>query len=429
MAVSQGKRNKKRPAPLGASLPVPVNPVDRWLVGVVLVLVFIGTLAVFDSSYVKALQSTYANNDALFYLKRQVIWVTIGMVAYIGGMHLGYWRLRRWAPTLVLISVVLLLLVLIPGIGITVAGARRWLQIGPIRVQPSEIAKLAMVIFLSNYLVVNRKRIMHLSEGFIPVLVPICGICALILAEPDMGTLLLIAFVCIGLLMAGGARSRHLAGFVGSGFVAVAVLCIIEPYRWERIKVYLNPWHDPQGSGYQILQGLSALGAGGLGGLGLGLSRAKWLYLPAEHTDFIFAIIGEETGLIGGLVILGLYLFLVWRGFVIADKCGNRFGQLLALGISMMIGIQAILNIAVVCTLLPATGVPLPLISFGGSSLVLTLFALGILTDISRRPMLPWDNEENDSRSNRRWDRGTYISGSGDRRGPRKTRRVPSLYR
>jgi cell division protein FtsW len=206
-------------------------------------------------------------------------------------------------------------------------------------------------------------------------------------------------------------------------------MAIKEHYRMQRLLVFLNPYADPDGAGYQILQGLSALGSGGPLGLGLGESRAKWLYLPAEHTDFIYAIIGEEMGLLGTLGILGLFLVLVRRGFVIAGKCKNAFGTLLAMGIAMTIGLQAFMNIGVVTTLLPATGVPLPLISFGGSSLVLTLFALGVLADISRRPVLPWDNEDNDSRSNRRWDRGAYLSGAGDRRSARKARRNSSLYR
>jgi cell division protein FtsW len=418
-----------RTAPVGGSLPVPVRPVDGWLVGVVLLLLFIGTFFVFDSSYVKALQSDYAHNDAFYYLKKQLVWVAFALIAFFGGMRMGYWRLRRVAPTLLLISAVFLLAVLMPGIGKTVAGARRWLQFGPVGFQPSEFAKIALIVFIANYLTLNRKRIRDFQDGFVPILAPIVIFCLLILKEPDMGTMLAAAGVSVALLYVGGARGKHLAGLVALGIVAVTILCIVEPYRLERLMAFLNPWRDPDGSGYQVLQGLSALGSGGAVGLGLGESRAKWLYLPAEHTDFIFAIIGEETGLIGGLGILSLFLLLVWRGFVTSWKCTNRFGRLLATGISMTIGVQAMMNIGVVCTVLPATGVPLPLISFGGSSLVLTMFALGILADISRRPALPWDNDENDSRSNRRWDRGPYLSSPGNRRGSRKAGRFPSVYR
>lgn len=392
-------------------------------------LVFIGTFFVFDSSYVKALETHFTNNDAYYFLKRQLVWVVVAIAAFGLGMKIGYWNLRKIAPTLLLISVFLLLAVLVPGIGRKIEGARRWFQWGPVRLQPSEIAKIVLMVFVCNYLALNRKRIKDFKDGFVPILIPIVIVCALILKEPDMGTMLATVGVATALLYMGGARGKHLAGFILLGVAAVGVLCVIEPYRFERLLVFLNPGHDPDGSGYQVLQGLSALGSGGILGLGPGESRAKWLYLPAEHTDFIFAIIGEEGGLVGGLGILGLFLFLVWRGFVIAANCTNRFGRLLAVGVSMTVGVQAMMNIGVVCTVLPATGVPLPLISYGGSSLVLTMFALGVLADISRRPVLPWDNEENDSRSNRRWDRGPYIPGSGDRHGARKTRRAPSIYR
>jgi cell division protein FtsW len=406
---------------------VPVGSVDGWLIGVVLLLVFIGTFFVFDSSYVKALETHFTNNDALYFLKRQAVWVVVALAAFGLGMKIGYWNLRKIAPTLLLVSLFLLLAVLV--LGRKIEGAQRWFQLGPVRVQPSEIAKIVLTVFLCNYLALNRKRIKDLQDGFLPILVPIVAVCGLILKEPDMGTMLATVGVAVALLYMGGARGKHLAGFLIFGVLAVGILILVEPYRFQRMLVFLNPSHDPDGSGYQVMQGLSALGSGGIFGLGPGESRAKWLYLPAEHTDFIFAIIGEESGLVGGLGILGLFLFLVWRGFVIAGKCTNRFGRLLAIGVAMTVGVQAMMNIGVVCTVLPATGVPLPLISYGGSSLVLTMFALGVLADISRRPELPWDNEENDSRSNRRWDRGPYIPGSSDRHGARKPRRASSFYR
>lgn len=427
-AKSRGRSDGRR-EPVGATVRVPVGPVDIGLVLVVLALVFVGTFFVFDASYVKAIETHFTNNDPFYFLKRQLIWVFVGFIAFGFGMKLGYWNLRRIAPTLLLIGLVLLLAVLAPGIGRKIEGARRWMQFGPVGFQPSEVAKIFLMIFVANYLAKNPRRIRDLQDGFLPIMAPILFVCFLVLVEPDMGTMLATVAVSTALLFVGGARGKHLATFIFFGIGAVALLCIIEPYRFERLVVFLNPWHDPDGSGYQVLQGLAALGSGGVFGLGPGESRAKWLYLPAEHTDFIFAIIGEETGLLGGLGILGLFLFLAWRGFAVAAKCTNRFGRLLAMGIAMTVGGQAMLNIGVVCTLLPATGVPLPLISFGGSSLVLTMFALGVLTDISRRPMLPWDNEDHDSGSNRRWNRGPYLPGSGDRRGSRKSRRVPPVYR
>jgi cell division protein FtsW len=414
---------------VGATAPVPVKAPDGWLIGVVIALVIIGTLAIFDASYVKAGESKHTGYDSYYYLTRQLYWVAVGTAAFLGGMWMGYWRLRRVAPLALLISVLMLVAVLIPHIGIFVAGARRWLGAGPVRFQPSEVAKIALVIYLAHFLVLNKKRIHDLKGGFIPALLPIGAVCVLILLEPDMGTMLATAGVSVALLFAGGAKPKHVLGLIAVAAVLIFLMAIKEHYRMQRLLVFLNPYADPDGAGYQILQGLSALGSGGPLGLGLGESRAKWLYLPAEHTDFIYAIIGEEMGLLGTLGILGLFLVLVRRGFVIAGKCKNAFGTLLAMGIAMTIGLQAFMNIGVVTTLLPATGVPLPLISFGGSSLVLTLFALGVLADISRRPVLPWDNEDNDSRSNRRWDRGAYLSSAGDRRSARKARRNSSLYR
>lgn len=422
--------NKRKPRKsVGITAPVPVKAPDGWLIGVVIALVVIGTLAIFDASYVKAGESKYTGYDSYFYLTRQLWWVGAGVLAFLGGMHLGYWRLRKIAPLLLLVSVALLVAVLIPHIGIFVAGARRWLGFGPLRFQPSEVAKIAIVIYLAHFLVLNKKRIQDLRGGFLPALLPIGAVCVLILVEPDMGTMLATAGVAMALLFAGGAKPKHVIGLVLVAGACILLLAVLEPYRMQRLMVYRDPYSDPDGAGYQILQGLSALGSGGPLGLGLGESRAKWLYLPAEHTDFIFAIIGEELGLFGTLGIMGLFVLLARRGFVIAGKCRNAFGSLLALGIAIVVSLQAFMNMGVVATLLPATGVPLPLISFGGSSLVLTLFALGVLADISRRPVLPWDNEDYDSRSNRRWDRGAYLPGAGDRRGARKPRRNSALYR
>jgi cell division protein FtsW len=203
----------------------------------------------------------------------------------------------------------------------------------------------------------------------------------------------------------------------------------VEPYRIIRLTTFLHPGADPQGAGYQIMQGLSALGSGGAWGLGLGESRAKWHYLPGEHTDFIFAIIGEEFGLFGTLAIVALFALLVRRGFVVARKCRNPFGYLLGVGLTLIIGIQAFVNMGVVAAMIPNTGVPLPMISYGGTSIVLTLFALGLLADISRRPVLPWDNEQNDNRPNRRGDRGAHLSGPEHRHGPRPARRGNPVYR
>ncbi|HEY3266904.1 MAG TPA: putative lipid II flippase FtsW [Armatimonadota bacterium] len=427
MKNSAYNRRTGRPEPVGSTSPVPAKAPDGWLIGIVVTLLIIGTLAIFDASYVKAGESRYAGHDSFFFLRKQVQWVAIGAVAFFAGMHAGYWRLRRFAPTALLISCALLLGVL--AFSHPVSGAKRWIDIFGQRIQPSEIAKIALVFYLAHYLSVNRRRIHLFQEGFLPALLPVGIVAFLILAEPDMGTTLATCGVAVALLFAGGAKPKHVLGLFALAAAGVFLLSIKDHYKLQRLLTFMDPFKDPDGAGYQVIQGISALGSGGWFGRGIGESIAKWNYLPAEHTDFIFAIIGEELGLKGTIPIVLLFLALVRRGFIIANKCQNTFGSLLAMGISLTIGLQAALNIGVVSTLLPATGVPLPLISFGGSSLVLTLFALGVLADISRRPVLPWDNGDNDSRSNRRWDRGAYLPGAGDRRSARKTRRVPTVYR
>lgn len=426
----RGNQRKAKPLPVGAGAPVPTRAPDGWLLAFVVTLVIIGTLAIYDASYVKAGESKYAGYNPSFYLIQQLKWVGLGTVAFLAGMHMGYWKIRRIAPTALLLVLAALILVLLPGVGTSVGGARRWLDLGPVRVQPSEVAKIVLVFYMAHFLVLNRKRVRDFREGFVPALVPVTLIAALVMLEPDMGTTLAAVGIAMAMLFVGGARLRHLGAFGGAGAALLGLLAYLEPYRLQRLVVYLDPYKDPDGAGYQILHGLSALGSGGLLGLGIGGSRAKWLYLPAEHTDFIFAIIGEEVGFVGGMLILALFLGLARRGFVIADKCKNPFGRLLALGITITITLQALMNIGVVSTIVPATGVPLPLISFGGSSLVLTLFALGVLADISRRPTLPWENnDENDGRAYRRWDRGPHLPGPGDRRGSRTARRSHRVYR
>lgn len=426
----RGPSRANRAPRIGATVPVPTKPVDGWLLFCIISLVIIGTLAVFDASYVKAADTREAGYNPYFYLIQQMKWLCVGAVAFLVGANFGYWKFRRLAPMGLLLSLGALTLILISDLGASSHGARRWLDLGPIRLQPSEFAKIALVFYMAHFLVRNRRRIRDLKEGFLPALLPIALVAFLIMKGRDMGTMLATCGVAVGLLFLGGARLRHVFSLILVAALGVAGMVMMEPYRLRRIFTYLDPNQDPDGAGYQILHGLAALGSGGPFGVGIGESRAKWLYLPAEHTDFIFAIIGEELGLIGTILIVGLFGLLLYRGFVIAGRCRNPFGQLLAMGITMTVCLQASINIAVVTSVIPNTGVPLPLISYGGTSLVVTLFALGVLADVSRRPSLPWEiNEENDSRTNRRWDRGTYLSGAGDRRNARSTRRSRSLYR
>lgn len=430
--MSSKQVTKRRPAdsmPVGPDAPVPVRRGDRWLVGVTIALVVIGILMVFDASYAKAAESRHAGYDPFYFLKRHLVWAFLGWGAFVAGMRIGYWRLQRWSMSLLFVSVILLALVLVPGIGKVAGGARRWLQIGPIQLQPSELAKFAIILYTAGFVARNPRSIRVLGDGFVRALIPLLLVAPLILAEPDMGTTIAMCLVFVAILYAGGADRKHIWGLMIAGGVAGGVLAVAEPYRLRRLLAFLNPWADTDGIGYQIVQGLFALGSGGLFGRGLGMSRFKWDHLPGEHTDYIYAIIGEEFGLFGTLAVLALFALLVRRGFLIAQKCRNGFGHLLALGLTLMVGIQAAMNLGVVTAIIPNTGVPLPMISFGGSSLILTLFALGVLADISRRPALPWDSEQYDNRSYRRWDRGAHLPGPEHRRGARPARREYPLYR
>ncbi|HHY93213.1 MAG TPA: cell division protein FtsW, partial [Firmicutes bacterium] len=269
------------------------------------------------------------------------------------------------------------------AIGVAGGGARRWLQVGPLNVQPSEVAKLCTVLFLAGFLAERGDRIRHFWRGLLPVLVVVGILCLLILKQPDLGTAVALAGTAGVMLFAAGADLRHLAG-LGAAAVPVLWWAIMgEEYRRVRFLAFLNPAADPQGSGYHIIQSLYALGSGGLLGVGLGQSHQKFLYLPERHTDFIFAILGEEIGLLGTLAVLFLFFLLAWRGCRAAMLAPDRFGTLLAIGIISMVTLQALVNIGVVTGSLPITGIPLPFISYGGSSLVFSLASIGILLNIS----------------------------------------------
>jgi cell division protein FtsW len=291
-----------------------------------------------------------------------------------------------WA-TVILASMSLLLatlaslaLVLVPHIGRVAGGARRWLSFGgPLNFQPAELAKLAVILYLAHFLANRGERTREFGAGMIPALVVLGLTAAPILKQPDLGSALILVLITFAMLFAGGARLEHLAA-------VPAVLAVIfrAGYRSQRLLAFLNPWRDPRGSGFHIIQSLLAIGSGGLVGLGLGHSRQKFFYLPERHTDFIFAIISEELGLVGSLVVILLFAALAVWGFRIAARCQDRYGALLASGLTTMLVGQAVLNIGVVSGSLPITGVPLPFISFGGSSLVLNDIAVGILLNISQ---------------------------------------------
>ncbi|NLO88970.1 MAG: stage V sporulation protein E [Clostridia bacterium] len=346
---------------------------------VTLLLLTIGLVMVFSASAVSAYLD---RGDSFFYLKRQLRWALVGIVVMIGLMNFNYYRIRRYANLGLLFSIMLLVLVLVVG---TVShGSSRWLDLGIISFQPSELIKLLLVIFLAKSLSDHQEEVQNFFKGVLPHIAITGFICLLILLQPDLGTALSIAGTAYLMLIAAGARATHLVilALVGAALVPAAI--VMEPYRLKRITAFLNPWADPMDSGFQIIQSLLALGSGGLMGMGLGQSRQKFFYLPERHTDFIYAILGEELGFIGASFVLLLFAIFLWRGFKIALSVKDNFGSLLAVGITSMIILQMIINIGVVTGSMPVTGITLPLISYGGSSLVFTLAGIGILLNISR---------------------------------------------
>jgi cell division protein FtsW len=358
----------------------PKSP-DYIIFFAVIVLLGIGIVMVYSSSAVSA----YANfHDSSYFLKRQLIWVLLGMMAMLVTMSVDYHIWRKLAVPILVFTILLLILVLVPGLGKVVNGARRWLGVGSFYLQPSEMAKLGMVFFFAHSLCSGRDKITLFFRGLAPRLVLLVLIFALILAEPDLGTALAISGTVFVLLFVTGAKISHLLFLASTGAVGIIAAIILEPYRMKRLLAFSNPWADPLDTGYHIIQSLYAIGSGGLFGVGLGRSREKFLYLPEPHTDFIFAVLAEELGFIGTVAVVMLFFLLAWRGFRTAITAPDTFGSLLAAGLTTMIIMQALMNIAVVTASMPVTGIPLPFISFGGSALVFTLAGVGVLLNITR---------------------------------------------
>jgi cell division protein FtsW len=354
---------------------------DFILMIVTFTLLAIGLIMVYSAS---AIWAEYKFDDSFFFAKRQTLFAGVGIVAMFFIMNINYWTWRTWSKTILIVCFVLLLLVLIPGIGNVRNGSRSWIGVGAFSIQPSEFMKLAMIAFLAKYLSERQKLITSFKKGLVPSLGLAFVAFAMIMLQPDLGTGTVMMGTCIVMIFIAGARISHFAflGLLGvAGFVG---LIASAPYRIKRITSFLDPWSDPLGSGFQIIQSLYAIGPGGLFGLGLGESRQKFFYLPEPQTDFIFAILSEELGFIGGSFILILFALLLWRGIRIALGAPDLYGSFLAVGIIAMVAIQVMINIGVVTGLMPVTGITLPFLSYGGSSLTLMLMAIGVLLNISR---------------------------------------------
>jgi len=354
---------------------------DMWMITAVMLILAAGLVMVYSSSAVLALREY---GDAFYYLKRQLLFAALGIGMMIVMAGTDYRILRRHAPTALIVCFALLVIVLIPGVGVVRGGARSWLGIGSFGIQPSEFMKLAMVVFMARYLADRQQEISGFARGLLPPLAIMGLAFGLIMLQPDLGSGAVMVGATMLVIYAAGARMLHLGALAGIGAAGLVGLIIAEPYRIKRITGFLDPWQDPLGSGYQIIQSLYAIGPGGLIGLGLGESRQKDSYLPEPQTDFIFSILAEELGFIGGSALILLFLVLIWRGLRTAITAPDTFGSLLAVGITGIIAVQVFINIGVVIGLLPVTGITLPLVSYGGSSLTLLLTALGILLNISR---------------------------------------------
>ena len=340
-----------------------------------------GLVMVLSASSISAFEEY---GSSFLFFQRQAAYAVVGAAALWLTMRMRYTVWQRLCLPLLMLTMVLLVLVLVPGIGTVAGGSARWIQIGPVTVQPSEAAKLAMIAFAAAVLARRWRTVGDLRRLAVPLVPVTAVVCGLILLQPDMGTATIVVGSVGVLAFVAGARMKHLAlGALSLATVGFGLM-YVEGYRWARFTSFLDPWADPQGTGYQTIQSLVGLTTGGPFGVGLGAGRQKWSTLPNAHTDFIFAIIGEELGLIGAFVVLLLFGVVVYAGVRIAMRAPDAFGLLLAAGITGWLGIQALVNLGAVTGLLPITGVPLPFVSFGGSSLVVSLSAVGILVAIGR---------------------------------------------
>lgn len=351
------------------------------LVVVTLALVTLGVVMLFSTS---AMYARDRYGDAHYLLKRQVVWLGISLVACVLAAQCPYPKLRVAAGVVLVVGVVLLVLVLVPGLGVKVGGARRWLALGGMRFQPSELAKLALILWLAHWLTREKRRLHRFGRGFAVPAAVIAVVCGLILVEPDFGTTALIGAVAVAMIFVAGGPLRYWVPAMALGAVGFGALVLANPVRSQRLMAFLDLEKYKAGAGYQVWQAILAFGSGGAQGLGLGNSRQKMFYLPEAHTDFIFPIIGEELGLWGTLGVWGGFLALVICGILISCRARDLFGQYLGFGLTTLLGLQALINMGVVTAWLPTKGLPLPFISFGGSNLLMSLTAVGLLLSIHR---------------------------------------------
>jgi cell division protein FtsW len=353
---------------------------DIPMLVITLVLVTIGTAMIYSSSSILAMEKF---KDAQFFLKKQIFFVVIGMGAMLLMTKLDYHRLKKWAYPGIFLAMILLLLIFVPHLGVRAGGARRWLNLGFFSFQVTELVKVCMVLFLAHFLTRKANVLKSFSRGIlIPLLVTLV-IIVLIALEPDFGAAVMISMILMLMLFLAGCRVTHLAGLTALLIPAAVWMVMFKSYRIDRLKVFLNPWNDPGNKGFQIIQSLLSFGSGGAFGVGIGDGMQKLFYLPEPHTDFILSVIAEEGGFVGVMAVIFLYVVLIVRGFMIAFRAPDLFGTLLAAGLTMLLAMGAFINIAGVMGLIPLKGLTLPFLSYGGTSLVMSLVTVGILLNIS----------------------------------------------
>ena len=356
--------------------------VDKWLLLAVAALLAVGVTMVLSTSYLYS-QERFA--DGTYFFRKQLIAMGVGLVALIACSLLPSALYRRFAYPLLGLTFLVLIMVLIPGIGVSRGGARRWIMLPGFVFQPAELAKLTIVIYLAHSMTKKEESIHTFSIGVLPHLMVGAVFLGVLLLEPDFGTALILTVLLYLMLFIGGARLHQL---LATGLMALPVLVYVmltADYRWRRLMTFMDPWREASGNGFQVVQSLIAFGSGQLWGRGLGESRQKLFYLPEAHTDFVFSVIGEELGLLGALVVLMLFAVIIWRGLWLSARIEEPFDQYLAFGLTVLLGLQALIHMGVVMGLMPTKGLVLPFISYGGSAMVINLMEAGILLGLSRR--------------------------------------------
>ncbi|MGH8011137.1 MAG: putative lipid II flippase FtsW [Candidatus Binataceae bacterium] len=356
---------------------------DAWLCLPAAALIALGLLMVLNTTYFLGRER---NGDPFHFFKLHLVHIAAGLLILLIVSQFSLAGLRRLTMPLMIIAVTLVVAIWIPGLGISRGGARRWVRLGPMLAEPSELVKFALVFFLADFIAKHQDRMQQFDRGLLPVFLIVAPIALLILKQPDFGTTVMIALLLFTMLFAGGARSLHLGAAGALAVVVLGLQAVAKPYRMRRLTSFFDPWTKARGAGFQLIQSFIALGEGGGLGMGLGVGHQKMFYLPQAHTDFVFAVVTEDFGLVGAFFVFAMFGTLLFRGMRIAHEEPDTFGSLLAVGLTALLSLQALINMAVVIGLVPTKGLPLPFLSYGGTSMVMAMAALGGLLALSRRP-------------------------------------------